>query len=168
MPLVLFTPEFGFGHMVLALLLPLLVHVVVGNLLEPVFFGRSMELHPVMVLLSLMVWGTLWGVPGLVLAVPLTAVLKIHLSHIDHPLPRLLLRLLEGTERHEQRRQQQQAAHHRNGAETSYDEELLESNLKLPRFSRDMSGGGGHVHSNSLLDTEQGYSEEHQLLGGRP
>ena len=43
-----------------------------------------------------MLWGTLWGVPGLVLAVPLTAVLRIHLAHIDHPLPRLLLRLLDG------------------------------------------------------------------------
>ena len=34
--------------------------------------------------------------PALVLAVPLTAVLRIHLTHIDHPLPRLLLRLLDG------------------------------------------------------------------------
>jgi predicted PurR-regulated permease PerM len=42
----------------------------------------------VVVLLSLMLWGTLWGVPGLVLAVPLTAVLRIHLAHVDHPLPR--------------------------------------------------------------------------------
>ena len=44
----------------------------------------------VVVLLSLMLWGTLWGVPGLVLAVPLTAVLRIHLASIDHPLPRCL------------------------------------------------------------------------------
>ena len=44
-------------------------------------------------------WGTLWGVPGLVLAVPLTAVLKVHLATIDHPLPRLVLRLLDGRRR---------------------------------------------------------------------
>lgn len=99
MPLVLFTPSFGLGKMMLSLMLPLLVHVVVGNVLEPVVFGRAMELQPVIVLLSLMVWGTLWGVPGLVLAVPLTAVLKIHLSYVDHPLPRLLLRVLEGEPR---------------------------------------------------------------------
>jgi hypothetical protein len=221
MPLVLFSPSFGLGSMLLALLLPLLVHVVVrttcsspshpipshpipshpiashpipshpipshpipshpiashriashpipshpipshlissqvGNLLEPVLFGKTMELHPVTVLLSLMLWGTLWGVPGLILATvrhhtlfhsdptrhafdhlprnprgrmhvwaaarhapagcvvcaharplwcagvcaqPLTAVLKIHLAHIEHPLPRLLLRLLDGGQR---------------------------------------------------------------------
>lgn len=92
--------------MALALLMPLTVHVLVGNLLEPIVFGRAMELHPVTVLLSLMLWGALWGIPGLILAVPLTAVLKIHLAHIDHPLPRLLLRLLDGglsTRRQQQR-----------------------------------------------------------------
>ena len=56
MPLVLFSPSFGVGAMVLAALLPLLVHVLVGNLLEPIVFGRAMELHPVTVLLSLMLW----------------------------------------------------------------------------------------------------------------
>ena len=56
----------------------------------------TQELHPVVVLLSLMLWSALWGVTGMVLAVPLTAVLRIHLTHIDHPLPRLLLRLLDG------------------------------------------------------------------------
>ena len=96
MPLVLFSPDIGAGTMFLAWLLPLLVHLIVGNLLEPIVFGRSMELRPITVLFSLMLWGTLWGVPGLILAVPLTAVAKIHLANIDHPLPRLLLRLLDG------------------------------------------------------------------------
>ena len=104
---VLFTPSFGVGRMALALLMPLTVHVLVGNLLEPIVFGRAMELHPVTVLLSLMLWGALWGIPGLILAVPLTAVLKIHLARIDHPLPRLLLRLLDGGL---STRRQQQAA----------------------------------------------------------
>ncbi|EOD36905.1 hypothetical protein EMIHUDRAFT_201200 [Emiliania huxleyi CCMP1516] len=54
--------------------------------------GNSLDLHPVVVLLSLMMWGTIWGVPGLVLAVPLTAIMRIHLAHIDHPLPRYLAR----------------------------------------------------------------------------
>ena len=44
--LVLFSPSFGLGSMMLALLLPLLVHVIVGNLLEPVVFGRAMEVRP--------------------------------------------------------------------------------------------------------------------------
>lgn len=86
----------GLATMLSAVLLPLLLHVLVGNVLEPIMFGSSLELHPVIVLLSLMMWSALWGVTGLVLAVPLTAIMRIHLAHVDHPLPRLMLRILEG------------------------------------------------------------------------
>ena len=96
LPLVLFNPTMGPAGMLMAVLLPLLLHAFVGNVLEPIMFGSSLELHPVIVLLSLMLWSALWGVTGLVLAVPLTAVMRIHLSHIDHPLPRLILRILDG------------------------------------------------------------------------
>ena len=40
--------------------------------------------------------GCRWGVTGMLLAVPITAVLRIHLSHIDHPLFRYLASLLAG------------------------------------------------------------------------
>ena len=53
---------------------------VVGNLVEPVFMGEGLDLHPVTVLLSLGVWGVLWGVPGMFLAAPMTAVLRIVLA----------------------------------------------------------------------------------------
>ena len=96
LPLVLFNPNMGAAQMLSAVLLPLLLHAFVGNVLEPVMFGSSLELHPVIVLLSLMLWSALWGITGLVLAVPLTAVLRIHLAHVDHPLPRLILRILDG------------------------------------------------------------------------
>jgi len=96
LPLVLFNPNMGAARMFSAVLLPLLLHAFVGNVLEPVMFGSSLDLHPVIVLLSLMLWSALWGVTGLVLAVPLTAVLRIHIAHVDHPLARLLLRILDG------------------------------------------------------------------------
>ena len=56
------------------------------SVLEPLIFGRSLELAPVVILLSLMIWGMLWGLTGMVLAVPMTAILKIHLASIDHPV----------------------------------------------------------------------------------
>ena len=40
--------------------------------------------------------GCRWGVTGMLLAVPITAVLRIHLSHIYHPLPRWIAALLVG------------------------------------------------------------------------
>lgn len=96
MPLVLFNPSLAASTQFLAFALPLGVHLIIGNMLEPLIFGRSMSLHPVIVLLSLVVWSAIWGVTGMVLAVPLTAVMRIHLSHIDHPLTRMLLRVLDG------------------------------------------------------------------------
>ena len=55
-----------------------------------------MELQPVVVLVSLMLWGAVWGVTGMVLAVPMTAVLRIHLSHVEHPMTRYLVTVLVG------------------------------------------------------------------------
>ena len=97
LPVVCFDPNFSTLDSLLAFVLPASVHMTVGNVLEPVIFGRSMALHPVVVLLALMFWGALWGVTGVVIAVPLTAVARIHLSHIDHPLPRYLASVLVGS-----------------------------------------------------------------------
>ena len=72
------------------------MHMIVGNVLEPLLFGHSLDLQPVVILLSLMVWGMLWGLVGMVLAVPITAVIKIHLSTIDHPLAASLVHVLGG------------------------------------------------------------------------
>jgi len=95
MPLVVLDPAISTAGMVLAFLLPFLVHSVVGNVLEPLVFGQSLDLHPVAILFTLMVWAMLWGITGMVLAVPITAVLKIHLSAVDHPAARFLVGLLD-------------------------------------------------------------------------
>ncbi|WP_029031590.1 AI-2E family transporter [Salinarimonas rosea] len=54
--------------------------VYVGNWLEPRWLSRSSNLGPFVVLLSLVVWGALWGMPGAILAVPLTSILMIVLA----------------------------------------------------------------------------------------
>ncbi|MGJ3265010.1 MAG: AI-2E family transporter [Salinarimonas sp.] len=54
--------------------------VYVGNWLEPRWLSRSSNLGPFVVLLSLVVWGSLWGMPGAILAVPLTSILMIVLA----------------------------------------------------------------------------------------
>ena len=52
-----------------------------SNVIEPKVFGRSMEMHPVVVLLSLAFWGALWGVMGCLLSIPLTVTMRIVFSH---------------------------------------------------------------------------------------
>lgn len=46
--------------------------------------------------MALAFWFALWGVVGAILSIPVTAVIRIVLSHIDHPYARVIIRLLEG------------------------------------------------------------------------
>ena len=59
-------------------------------------FGHSLELHPVVVLMALAFWFAIWGVVGAILSIPVTAVIRIVLSHSNHPYARIVIRLLEG------------------------------------------------------------------------
>lgn len=56
-----------------------------GNLISPAVIGRRLALSPVVVLLSLMLFGWMWGIPGLLLAVPIVSSARI----ICHNIPRL-------------------------------------------------------------------------------
>ena len=73
---------------------PTAVQIVVGNILEPKLLGRGLDLHPITILLSLMFWGLIWGVAGMFLAVPITAVLKIILD--KHPITHHFSEMLAG------------------------------------------------------------------------
>jgi AI-2 transport protein TqsA len=83
-----------------AVALPGLIHTTVGNFIAPRMMGRGLELHPVTVLLSLAFWGLLWGIVGMVLAVPIVASLRIVLSRFNttRPIADLLAGHLPGTE----------------------------------------------------------------------
>ena len=63
--------------------IPGALQLVVGNLIEPKLLGRGLELHPVTILLSLAFWGLLWGYMGMVLAVPITAIIRIILIRYE-------------------------------------------------------------------------------------
>ena len=60
---------------------------LIGNLIEPHLMGEGMDLHPVMVVASLIFWGLVWGIPGAFLSVPITASIKIILSKIRYTRP---------------------------------------------------------------------------------
>lgn len=96
MPVVIFDPNKTWFDMLLAFAIPTTVHAIVGNFIEPRVLGGAMELHPIVVLLSLMLWGSLWGVVGMILSVPITACIKICLQSLDHPIPRFLAGAFEG------------------------------------------------------------------------
>jgi len=87
-PLPVLLLQFGFtGPLFVVLGLSSLIQFSVGNIIEPKIMGESMDLHPVAVLVFLIFWGLVWGVAGMFLAVPITAVLKIALSRIKTTAP---------------------------------------------------------------------------------
>lgn len=53
------------------------IHLVEGETLTPMLLARRFTLNPVLVVLSLVFWFWMWGVPGAILAVPMLAILKI-------------------------------------------------------------------------------------------
>lgn len=57
------------------------LNVLIGNVLEPRVMGRALGLSPLVVLLSMLFWGWLWGPVGALLSVPLTMSAKIALAH---------------------------------------------------------------------------------------
>jgi predicted PurR-regulated permease PerM len=61
----------------------LLLHTIEGQVVTPIVLGRRMALSPLVLILALMVFGWLWGIIGLLLAVPLLVCVKIVLSKIE-------------------------------------------------------------------------------------
>jgi predicted PurR-regulated permease PerM len=72
--------------------LVLLIHLFGLNVLYPKILGPRMQLNPLVVTVGLLFWGFLWGAPGLILAIPVTAALKITCDHVPalHPLGDLM------------------------------------------------------------------------------
>jgi predicted PurR-regulated permease PerM len=56
--------------------------VLEGSFITPWIMGRSLTLNPVIILLSLTFWGWMWGIVGIILAVPILAAFKILCAHI--------------------------------------------------------------------------------------
>ena len=91
-PLLIALLQYGFGFAFISLgVLLFVVHNIVGNLIEPHYLGRHMDLSPVFVLFSLIFWGWIWGIAGMFLAVPIAAAMKILFSNIEPLKPIAIL-----------------------------------------------------------------------------
>jgi AI-2 transport protein TqsA len=94
LPVVLMSPDITPSVAVLAIALPGGVQFTIGTLLSPKVMGDSLELHPVTILLALTVWGSIWGIVGMLLATPITAVMKMLFERLE--LTRPIARLMAG------------------------------------------------------------------------
>lgn len=64
-----------------------IIQVVVGNVIEPKIMGKSLNISPLVVILSLTIWGAIWGVVGAILSVPITVMMIIVFEEIPSLRP---------------------------------------------------------------------------------
>lgn len=63
------------------------IQFVIGNLLEPRFLGRSLNLSPLIILFALGLWGVIWGIVGMFLSIPITVMMMIVFAHFPATRP---------------------------------------------------------------------------------
>lgn len=61
-----------------------IIQVAVGNVIEPKIMGSSLNMSGLVVLLSLTIWGAIWGIMGMILSVPITVMMIIVFEEIPH------------------------------------------------------------------------------------
>jgi len=70
--------------------------ISMANIVEPAILGRSLNLSPFVIILSLMVWGTIWGVIGMFLCVPIMVIVMIVLANFEQTRPIAVLLSADG------------------------------------------------------------------------
>jgi predicted PurR-regulated permease PerM len=71
------------------------VQVLMGGILEPIFMGKSFSINVITILVMLMFWGFIWGVPGLIMSIPITVFVKIILDQF--PKTKVIAEFLSGS-----------------------------------------------------------------------
>lgn len=67
------------------------IQFMVGNLIEPRFLGKSLNLSALIILIALALWGSIWGVLGMFLSVPITVMMMIIFAHFESTRPIAIL-----------------------------------------------------------------------------
>lgn len=84
LPAAMALAQFGnFGPAIVIAVVLFAVHFVLTSVIETLLLGRTLDLSPFAIILSLTFWGLVWGVGGLFLAVPLTGALAIICRHLE-------------------------------------------------------------------------------------
>lgn len=89
-----------FGELTPGLLVLLVVgaiQMIIGNVVEPKLMGNSLNISPLVVFLTLAIWGMIWGISGMLLSVPITVIMIIVMSEIPGTRPLAILLSQKGT-----------------------------------------------------------------------
>ncbi|MBN6187671.1 AI-2E family transporter [Aneurinibacillus sp. BA2021] len=82
MPAVVVALTMSPGMIAKVIVVSLIVQMIEGNIITPHIMGRNLEIHPLTIIVILLFAGSLAGIPGVILAVPVYAVIKVIYCHI--------------------------------------------------------------------------------------
>lgn len=99
LPLVLLDPDKTWGDFIGCVVYPLLVHQIFITVVETRLLSIKLDLHPVVVVISLAFWTLCWGAVGAILSTPMTCMLRLALREISHPLAASVEILVSGNAR---------------------------------------------------------------------
>jgi predicted PurR-regulated permease PerM len=86
MAIVQFAPDWS--QVIFVAVLTISIETILGNIIDPRLQGGQLNISPFVILVSLSLWGYIWGIPGMFISVPLTSVLQILCANIRtlHPV----------------------------------------------------------------------------------
>jgi predicted PurR-regulated permease PerM len=70
------------GPIILVLVIVLVVNIILGSIMDPKIIGDHVGISPLMIMISLLIWGWIWGFAGMLIAVPMTVIIKIVCENI--------------------------------------------------------------------------------------
>ena len=76
MAVIQFAPD-SWINIVYVFLLTISIEMILGNIIDPRLQGVQLNMSPLMILVSLSIWGYIWGLPGMFLAVPIMSIIQI-------------------------------------------------------------------------------------------
>ena len=93
MAIIQFSPDWG--YVIYVSLLMVSIEMVLGNIIDPRLQGVQLNISPFVILISLAIWGYIWGIAGMFLSVPLTSIIQIISANIPSLKP-VAIMLSEG------------------------------------------------------------------------
>ena len=115
MAIIQFAPDWG--NIVLVAVLMISIEMVIGNIIDPRMQGMQLNISPLVILISLAIWGYVWGLPGMFLSVPLTSMMQIICANVPSLRP-IAIMLSEGRnyrKDYEKKRKKKKTVHEETG-----------------------------------------------------
>ncbi|MCM3596339.1 AI-2E family transporter [Metabacillus idriensis] len=83
-PAVIIAASMSMDTVLIVIIIIFSLQFIEGNILGPLIVGRSLHMHPIVIMLALLAGGEIAGIIGMILAVPVLAVLKVTMMHLVH------------------------------------------------------------------------------------